>query len=75
MNGRLNAPGFSPSYIQRALNIISEHDLRAPDNVGLEIIVKAAFEAQTLFFGVALLKPDSHKLGTFFDAFVLECVR
>jgi hypothetical protein len=75
MNGHLHAPGFSPSYIQRALNVISEHDLRAPDEVGLEIIVKAAFEAQTLFFAVALLKPDSQRLGTFFDSFVLECAR
>jgi hypothetical protein len=75
MESSLQTRSFSPSYIQRALNVISEHDLRAPDEGGLEIIVKNAFEAQTLFFGVALLKPDSHRLGAFFDWFVLECIR
>jgi hypothetical protein len=75
MNSNLQPTIHSLSFVQRALNVILEHDLRAPDDICLRIIVAAAFEAQTLFFGVALVKPDTHRLGTFFDSFVLECAR
>jgi hypothetical protein len=74
MNYNLQPPYFS-SCLQRALDVISEHDLRAPDEITLRQIIKAALEAQTLLFNAAVVKPESHRLNTFFEAFVLECAR
>jgi hypothetical protein len=67
-------PYFS-SCLQRALNVILEHDLRVPDEMSLRQIIKAALEAQTLLFNAAVVKPEFHRLNTFFEAFVLECAR
>jgi hypothetical protein len=75
MNGSLQPPSLSLSYVQRALNVISEDDLRAPDEKTLRQIIKAALEAQTLLFNAAVVKLESHRLNTFFEAFVLECAR
>jgi hypothetical protein len=75
MDTSLQTCNFSPSCSRRALSVISEHDLCAPNELGLRLIIRAALEAQTLLFNAAVVKPESQRLGTFFDAFVLECVR
>jgi hypothetical protein len=75
MDSSLQTRSFSLSYFQRALNVISEHDLRAPDEVGLRLIIAAALEAQALLFNAALVKPEFQRLNELFDAFVLECAR
>jgi hypothetical protein len=75
MDSSLQARSFYPSYLRRAMNVILEHDLRAPDEVRLELILRAALEAQALLFNAAVVKLESHRLNTFFEAFVLECAR
>jgi hypothetical protein len=75
MDSSLHARRFYPSYLRRAINVILEHDLRAPDEVRLELILRAALEAQALLFHAAVVKPESQKLNALFEAFVVECVR
>ena len=71
----LNQPSTSfLSFVRRALNVLSEHDVASPDEVHLEIIVAAALEARRLFFAVATEKPTDPVMAIFFDGFVLTCV-
>jgi len=65
----------TPSCLRRATNVILEHDLRVPDEVRLELILRAALEVQILFFNAAVTRPESQKLNALFEAFVVECVR
>jgi hypothetical protein len=62
------------SFVGRALNVLSEHDVPPPDEVHLEIVVIAALEARSLFFAAATETPTNSLLATFFDGFVLNCV-
>jgi hypothetical protein len=62
------------SFIRRALNVLSEHDVPPPDEAHLDIIVAAALEARSLFFAVATEEPTDSLLAIFFDGFVLNSV-
>jgi hypothetical protein len=62
------------SFVLRALNVLSEHDVPPPDEVHLEIIVSAALEARSLFFAAATETPTDSLLAIFFDGFVLNSV-
>ena len=75
MDSSLHARSSSPSCLRRAMNAISEHDLHAPDEVRLELILRAALEVQTLLFNAAVVRPESQKLNALFEAFVVECIR
>jgi hypothetical protein len=63
------------SYLRRVANILSNMDVVAPQRVHLELITKAAFDAQVVFFTAAMFHPDSADLDHFFDEFVRLCAR
>ena len=62
------------SFVRRALNVLSEHDVPPPDDVHMEIIVIAALDARSLFFAAATETPTDSLLAIFFDGFVLNSV-
>jgi hypothetical protein len=61
------------SYVRRALNILANSDILAPEKDRLESVVRLALDAQQAYFSAALFHPDERQLDHFFEEFIQLC--
>ena len=60
-------------FVRLAKNVLIEHDLPVPEQDCLDRIVRAALDAQHLFYSAAVYGPTECDLLSFFEGFILQC--
>ena len=61
------------SLYAQVLDVLTENDVAPPSIEHVDLIGRAADQAQALFFAAAMAEPTCEELRAFFQAFVRSC--